>query len=76
MRHYVNTFLKHCFLIKKVVRETGLEPVRPKTHAPQACLSADSSTLAITLILYIRLRFIVNIVLLVNYFENTTGSFF
>lgn len=23
-----------------MVRETGLEPVRPKTHAPQACLSA------------------------------------
>ena len=29
-----------------LVRETGLEPVRHKTHAPQTCLSADSSTLA------------------------------
>ena len=29
-----------------VVRETGLEPVRHTTHAPQTCLSASSSTLA------------------------------
>ena len=29
-----------------VVRETGLEPVRLATHAPQTCLSASSSTLA------------------------------
>ena len=29
-----------------LVRVTGLEPVRRKTHAPQTCLSANSSTLA------------------------------
>ena len=29
-----------------VVRETGLEPVRHTTHAPQTCLSANSSTRA------------------------------
>ena len=29
-----------------LVRETGLEPVRLATHAPQTCLSASSSTLA------------------------------
>ena len=29
-----------------VVRVTGLEPVRHSTHAPQTCLSANSSTLA------------------------------
>ena len=29
-----------------VMRETGLEPVRHTTHAPQTCLSANSSTLA------------------------------
>ena len=29
-----------------LVRETGLEPVRHMTHAPQTCLSAGSSTLA------------------------------
>ena len=27
----------------KLVQVTGLEPVRYKTHAPQACLSANSS---------------------------------
>ncbi len=31
---------------KKMVRVTGLEPVRHATHAPQTCLSASSSTLA------------------------------
>ena len=31
---------------KELVRVTGLEPVRRKTHAPQTCLSAYSSTLA------------------------------
>lgn len=31
-----------------VVREMGLEPTHPKIHAPQTCLSADSSTLAYT----------------------------
>ena len=30
-----------------MVRVTGLEPVRRETHAPQTCLSAYSSTLAI-----------------------------
>ena len=30
----------------KSVRVTGLEPVRHATHAPQTCLSANSSTLA------------------------------
>ena len=30
----------------KLVRVTGLEPVRHATHAPQTCLSANSSTLA------------------------------
>ena len=34
-----------------LVRETGLEPVRHKTHAPQTCLSASSSTLARTLLI-------------------------
>ena len=29
-----------------MVRVTGLEPVRRETHAPQTCLSANSSTLA------------------------------
>ena len=29
-----------------LVRETGLEPVRHATHAPQTCLSANSSTRA------------------------------
>ena len=29
-----------------MVRVTGLEPVRHSTHAPQTCLSANSSTLA------------------------------
>ena len=29
-----------------LVRETGLEPVRRETHAPQTCLSASSSTRA------------------------------
>ena len=29
-----------------LVRAMGLEPTRHKTHAPQTCLSADSSTLA------------------------------
>ena len=28
------------------MRETGLEPVRTATHAPQTCASADSATLA------------------------------
>ena len=27
----------------------GLEPIRPSTHAPQTCLSAYSSTLALTI---------------------------
>ena len=31
-----------------MVRETGLEPVRHTTHAPQTCLSANSSTRAFT----------------------------
>ena len=31
-----------------LVRETGLEPVRHTTHAPQTCLSANSSTRAFT----------------------------
>ncbi len=26
-------------MIKVLVRERGLEPPRPKTHAPQACLA-------------------------------------
>ena len=30
-----------------VVRVMGLEPIRPSTHAPQTCLSAYSSTLAL-----------------------------
>ncbi len=29
-----------------MVRETGLEPVRTATHAPQTCASAYSATLA------------------------------
>lgn len=29
-----------------MVRKTGLEPVRLATHAPQTCLSANSSTSA------------------------------
>ena len=29
-----------------MVRVTGLEPVRHATHAPQTCLSANSSTTA------------------------------
>ena len=32
-----------------LVRVTGLEPVRHSTHAPQTCLSANSSTLAFSL---------------------------
>ena len=32
--------------IQKLVRETGLEPVRVTPHAPQTCASADSATLA------------------------------
>ena len=35
---------------KDLVRVTGLEPVRRKTHAPQTCLSAYSSTLAFILL--------------------------
>ena len=31
---------------RPLVRETGLEPVRTATHAPQTCASADSATLA------------------------------
>ena len=34
------------FLNDNLVRETGLEPVRHTTHAPQTCLSANSSTRA------------------------------
>lgn len=30
-----------------MVRVMGLEPIRPSTHAPQTCLSAYSSTLAL-----------------------------
>ena len=33
---------------KNLVRAMGLEPTRQLTHAPQTCLSADSSTLAKT----------------------------
>ena len=33
-------------LKRKVVRVTGLEPVRRLSHAPQTCLSTSSSTLA------------------------------
>ena len=35
-----------CKSIRVLVRETGLEPVRHATHAPQTCLSASSSTRA------------------------------
>ena len=31
-------------LVFTLVRETGLEPVRRNTHAPQTCASADSAT--------------------------------
>ena len=31
-----------------LVRETGLEPVRCKPHAPQTCASASSATLALS----------------------------
>ncbi len=31
---------------RPLVRETGLEPVRCKPHAPQTCASASSATLA------------------------------
>ena len=34
------------FHVSYLVRETGLEPVRHATHAPQTCLSASSSTRA------------------------------
>ena len=33
------------------MRQTGLEPVRRKTHAPQTCLSASSSTAAYILLM-------------------------
>ena len=39
-----NTICVRCL---PVVRVTGLEPVRHTTHAPQTCLSASSSTLAL-----------------------------
>ena len=41
----------YCVLseIQKLVRETGLEPVRVAPHAPQTCASADSATLASTI---------------------------
>ena len=32
--------------MQRLVRETGLEPVRCKPHAPQTCASASSATLA------------------------------
>ena len=37
---------KGCRSILLLVRETGLEPVRCKPHAPQTCASASSATLA------------------------------
>ena len=42
--HSLNDYGISSFL----VREMGLEPTHPKIHAPQTCLSADSSTLAYT----------------------------
>ena len=36
---------------EKMVRVTGLEPVRQLTHAPQTCLSTSSSTLASAVLL-------------------------
>ena len=37
---------RHLFCLHIMVRETGLEPVRCKPHAPQTCASASSATLA------------------------------
>ena len=48
-RLYNNKAKNKLFLavaVTHLVRVTGLEPVRRATHAPQTCLSANSSTLA------------------------------
>ena len=47
------------FFLLLLVRWRGLEPPRLTTHAPQACLSANSSTSAVGRAYYNRVHYIV-----------------